>query len=83
MELSTTDFFISKYVDFLVDGYTKVLESIPKIINLLHTVTVINKLRTICGCLHSTMFLRIPIHLVFMDQVKYTFIGTAIAIVTE
>ena len=65
------------------DSYTNVSNIITQINNPLHTVTVRNKLRTICGCLHSTIFLRIPTHWSFTDQMKYTCNGTTSELVTE
>ena len=64
-------FFISKHVTFLGNGYTKGTKGIPQINNLPHKSTGRNKLKTIVGCLHSTMFLILTIHWIFVDQIKY------------
>ena len=76
-------FAIPKHVIFLAGGYTKVLKSIPQINNMIHTYKGRNKIRTICGYLHSNMFLRIPTHSGFIGQMKYTCNGTTSEVVTE
>ena len=76
-------FVISKHVDSLYDGYTKVLKGIIQIINLINTGTVRKKPRMICGCIHSTLFLIALIHWRFIEQMKYTCNGTTIDLVME
>ena len=55
-------FIISKQISLMVNYYTKVLKGINQINNMLHKGTGRNKLRTVCGCLHSTLFIKLQIH---------------------